>query len=179
MMQGNKHRYKIMKKSKSILVIATCMTCTLLLTACGKSEGEESIGSCGVYVRRLKAHASTYIIGKIIEMNQDFLLEQVKALPVVKTDEIPYGTYACESGATASIENFQNEIDINEIDVIHISLNGDGLMTNFEWAEGKTYNLIMPSATSPLATATFDENGNMQITAFSNEAKPYEGYYTK
>ncbi len=179
MLQKNKHRYKIMRKSKNILVIATFMTYTLLLAACGKSEGEKSIGNYGVYVSRLEAHASTYIIEKIIEMNQDFLLEQVTALPVVEADEIPYGTYACESGATASIENFHNEIDINEIDVIHIFLNGDGLMTNFEWVEGKTYNLIMPGATSPLATATFDENGNMQITALSNEAMPYEGYYTK
>lgn len=116
--------------------------------------------------------------------NYEFIVEQVKSWKQNETTdeetadeksvqgETPYGVYDCESGAKAYVESWHNEFD-----VIDIFLNDDEFMTDFVWVEGKTYNLIMPNDTSPLATAAFDENGNMQITALSDEAKPYEGYY--
>lgn len=128
------------------------------------------------------------VVQQFVEKEYEFVTGQLEKIPTIESDitdeettdeksvqgETPYGVYECEGGATAYVESWHNEFD-----VIDIFLNDDEFMTDFEWIEGKTYNLIMPNATSPLATATFDESGNMQITALSDEAKPYEGYYIK
>lgn len=125
------------------------------------------------------------IVQQFVEKEYEFVTGQLEKIPVIESDttdketadeesvqdETPYGVYECESGATAYVESWHNEFD-----VIDIFLNDDEFMTDFEWIEGKTYNLTLSDT---LAIATFDESGNMQITALSDEAKPYEGYYTK
>lgn len=83
---------------------------------------------------------------------------------------IPYGYYKCaENGKGADIDVEDGEADVIIFDGEH----WEG-MYDIIWTGGNTYRIELGEISG---TAVMDADGNMQITAESEELKPYEGYY--
>lgn len=159
-------------------------------------EGEESIGNYGFYLYTIEDQSVTYtyIINRITNMaivvniygmnveiskdifetNKAFILEQVKALPVVEADELPYGVYQSEDGIKAEVSDDtrgEHMVSITSLDNMTFSYDISYRVDGTFMVSGDTDGTLSYDGNAITITGT----GNIDGTYIAQSAPPVRG----